>query len=583
MNFIYELSKCREIIPDEYDGSYELVREILNSYKNLEDLSLVDHKDLLLLYSATTIMRKKGYLDQKIKISSLPAEEKMKLSDTIGKIWNKAQNREYIHHKDDDLVEIGMFEALYWTFDRRDPKTGKRLNIVTKPSLVKDFFAMCIDIISMNDDEAIFKRAAEILDERYIGSGFGVGSASQILHCLKPCTFPVLSNKGSAYDKFDIGLENSDKICNYIDNVRKIRNFRDRNFRFKNYRIFDIAPENAVEEKVMSYVSIDTGITFPLNRIIYGPPGTGKTYHTIKYAVEIVENRILDSDENYSEIRRRYDEYALKGRIKFTTFHQSFGYEDFVEGIKPMIVDRYGKETISANSDTHMVYLTKDGVFKKICLLARKNPTLNYVMIIDEINRGNISRIFGELITLIEDTKRGMEAALPYSGEMFSVPPNLYIIGTMNTADRSIAILDTALRRRFDFAEMLPEPDLLTRDCDAVDLREMLTAMNQRIEYYYDREHTIGHAYFMENGVSINSVEKLRKIFKSRIIPLMQEYFFDDYEKIMLILNDEKKHRFIRELDTRYIKDPRRRNLCIGDIDSLEIGDFINIYGGIYG
>ncbi len=583
MNFIYELSKCREIIPDEYDGSYELVREILNSYKNLEDLSLVDHKDLLLLYSATTIMRKKGYLDQKIKISSLPAEEKMKLSDTIGKIWNKAQNREYIHHKDDDLVEIGMFEALYWTFDRRDPKTGKRLNIVTKPSLVKDFFAMCIDIISMNDDEAIFKRAAEILDERYIGSGFGVGSASQILHCLKPCTFPVLSNKGSAYDKFDIGLENSDKICNYIDNVRKIRNFRDRNFRFKNYRIFDIAPENAVEEKVTSYVSIDTGITFPLNRIIYGPPGTGKTYHTIKYAVEIVENRILDSDENYSEIRRRYDEYALKGRIKFTTFHQSFGYEDFVEGIKPMIVDRYGKETISANSDTHMVYLTKDGVFKKICLLARKNPTLNYVMIIDEINRGNISRIFGELITLIEDTKRGMEAALPYSGEMFSVPPNLYIIGTMNTADRSIAILDTALRRRFDFAEMLPEPDLLTRDCDAVDLREMLTAMNQRIEYYYDREHTIGHAYFMENGVSINSVEKLRKIFKSRIIPLMQEYFFDDYEKIMLILNDEKKHRFIRELDTRYIKDPRRRNLCIGDIDSLEIGDFINIYGGIYG
>lgn len=582
MNYIYSLSKCKEIIPDEYDGSYELVREILNSYKNLEDLSVVDHKDLLLLYSATTIMRKKGYLDQKIKICCLPMEEKMKISDTIGRIWNKAENSEYAHHKSDNLVEIGMFEAVYWTFDRRDPKTGKRLNIVTKPSLVNDFFAMCIDIMSMNDDEAIFKRAAEILDERYIGSGFGVGSASQILHCLKPCTFPVLSNKGSAYDKFEIDLNNAGNICNYIDNVRKIKNFRDRNFRFKNYRIFDIAPENAVEEKVTSYFSIDKGISFPLNRIIYGPPGTGKTYHTIKYAVEIVENRISDRDESYSEICRRYDEYALKGRIKFATFHQSFGYEDFVEGIKPMIVDRYGKETISANSETHMVYLTKEGVFKKICLLARKNPTLNYVIIIDEINRGNISRIFGELITLIEDTKRGMEAALPYSGEMFSVPPNLYIIGTMNTADRSLAILDTALRRRFEFAEMLPEPDLLTHDCDGIDLCEMLTAMNQRIEYYYDREHTIGHAYFMENGVSINSVDKLRKIFKSRIIPLMQEYFFDDYEKIMLILNDDKKYRFIRELDTRYIKDSRRKNLCIGDIDSLEIGDFINIYGGIY-
>lgn len=582
MNFIYSLSKCREIIPDEYDGSYELVREILNSYKNLEDLSIVDHKDLLLLYSATTIMRKKGYLDQKIKICCLPMEEKMKISDTIGRIWNKAENSEYAHHKNDNLVEIGMFEAVYWTFDRHDPKTGKRLNIVTKPSLVNDFFAMCIDIMSMNDDEATFKRAAEILDERYIGSGFGVGSASQILHCLKPCTFPILSNKGSAYDKFEIELDNAGNICNYIDNVRKIKNFRDRNFRFKNYRIFDIAPENAVEEKVTSYFSIDTGISFPLNRIIYGPPGTGKTYHTIKYAVEIVENRISDRNESYSEIRRRYDEYALKGRIKFATFHQSFGYEDFVEGIKPMIVDRYGKETISANSETHMVYLTKEGVFKKICLLAKKNPTLNYVMIIDEINRGNISQIFGELITLIEDTKRGMEAALPYSREMFSVPPNLYIIGTMNTADRSLAILDTALRRRFEFAEMLPEPALLSHDCDGIDLCEMLTAINQRIEYYYDREHTIGHAYFMENGVSIDSVDKLKKIFKSRIIPLMQEYFFDDYEKIMLILNDDKKYRFIRVLDMRYVRDSQHRNLCIGDIDSLGIGDFINIYGGIY-
>lgn len=582
MNFMYLLSNCREIIPDEYDGSYELVREILNSYKNLENLSVVDHKDLLLLYSATTIMRKKGYLDQKIKICCLPTEEKMKISDTIGRIWNKAENGEYAHHKNDNLVEIGMFEAVYWTFDRCDPKTGKRLNIVTKPSLVNDFFAMCIDIMSMNDDEAVFKRAAEILDERYIGSGFGVGSASQILHCLKPCTFPILSDKGSAYDKFEIELNNAGNICNYIDNVRKIKNFRDRNFRFKNYRIFDIAPENAVEEKITSYCSIDTGISFPLNSIIYGPPGTGKTYHTIKYAVEIVENRISDRNESYSEIRRRYDEYALKGRIKFATFHQSFGYEDFVEGIKPIIVDRYGKETISANSETHMVYLTKEGVFKKICLLARKNPTLNYVMIIDEINRGNISQIFGELITLIEDTKRGMEAALPYSREMFSVPPNLYIIGTMNTADRSLAILDTALRRRFEFTEMLPEPNLLSHDCDGINLCEMLTAINQRIEYYYDREHTIGHAYFMENGVSINSVDKLRKIFKSRIIPLMQEYFFDDYEKIMLILNDDKKYRFIRILDTRYVRDSRRRNLCIGDIDSLGVGDFINIYGGIY-
>ena len=172
-----------------------------------------------------------------------------------------------------------------------------------------------------------------------------------------------------------------------------------------------------------------------------------------------------------------------------------------------------------------------------------------YVIIIDEINRGNISKIFGELITLIEDTKRkGMDeeasSILPYSRKQFSVPSNLYIIGTMNTADRSIALMDTALRRRFNFVEMMPDVDVLkniaTENLDGLDIVEMLNKINERITFLYDREHTIGHAFFMKLKNNAD-IKILGNIFKTSIIPLLQEYFYEDYHKIQLVLGDNTK------------------------------------------
>ena len=186
------------------------------------------------------------------------------------------------------------------------------------------------------------------------------------------------------------------------------------------------------------------------------------------------------------------------------------------------------------------------GKYNLPIVVKQDNNKKNYVFIIDEINRGNISKIFGELITLIEPTKRlgaseELKALLPYSGQNFGVPDNVYIIGTMNTADRSIAMIDTALRRRFSFVEMQPDSGLL-RDIviDGIDIAEMLDTMNRRIMVLLDREHTIGHSYLLPLNNN-PSIEFLANIFENNIIPLLQEYFYDDYEKIQLVLGDNRK------------------------------------------
>ena len=403
-------------------------------------------------------------------------------------------------------------------------------------------------------------------------------------------------------------------------------------------------------------------MNIPLNQILYGPPGTGKTYNTVLKAMSIVDNTDYKdvSEEQYSTLKNRFDELKQAGQIEFVTFHQSYSYEEFVEGIKPYIPE-WG--TID-NADVK--YIGENGIFKDICKKATKNlyklvnnnemrsvsfnevfnifkekypkgtdfeNLLNisydstdliyhfgkqdqdrkidlskiehlfnsnkqyrtasdfnkeyggnvslkgyhhtfykelmdikdaiedekqisiesneeyvvnpeapkYVFIIDEINRGDVSKIFGELITLIEEDKRignkyQMKITLPYSKEPFGVPNNLYIIGTMNTADRSIALLDTALRRRFDFEEIMPRPKLLNNkviESTNINLQTLLTRINERITNKYDRDHQIGHSYLM----GVNTKEQLERVYKNRILPLLNEYFYNESKTVAEILN----------------------------------------------
>ncbi len=333
--------------------------------------------------------------------------------------------------------------------------------------------------------------------------------------------------------------------------------------------------DNAIAQKIESLLESKKQI------ILYGPPGTGKTWHARNYVIQ--NNNIY----------------------KFITFHPSYSYEEFVEGLKP-----------ENNEDGQITYRVEEGIFKKICRDAfnalmdsagietrwesREDlPELNekdrekikdkvsagsfpkFFLIIDEINRGDISKIFGELITLLEADKRlfadnELTVILPYSKKKFGIPPNLYIIGTMNTADRSIALIDVALRRRFGFVEVPPSYSVLLRELglnkDSIteekaieilegwkenELREdikklairVLYTLNQKIQLIYDRDHQIGHSYFLK--LKDGNIETLRQVWYCEVVPLLQEYFYNDWEKLKYLL----KGGFVEELDLIYLKD----------------------------
>ena len=262
----------------------------------------------------------------------------------------------------------------------------------------------------------------------------------------------------------------------------------------------------------------------PLNRILYGPPGTGKTYQTARHCVEICDEICDRTPDDEKKIRDRYRELVKCKRIEFITFHQSYGYEEFVEGLRP------------APSEDGLRLEATPGVLKRIADRARENRGSPYVLVIDEINRANISKVMGEMITLLEEDKREgakheVAVTLPHSKKQFTLPANLHILGTMNTADRSIALIDTALRRRFDFEEMAPKPELL-KVVEGINRRAVLEAINARLEYLIDRDHLIGHAWLMDAKAEVDH------IMRRKIIPLLEEYFYDDRRKVRAVLGN---------------------------------------------
>lgn len=263
--------------------------------------------------------------------------------------------------------------------------------------------------------------------------------------------------------------------------------------------------------------------------VLYGPPGTGKTFHALQFAVfwlcqsdgAEAASTILADPNAFSNAKA-----SLGPRLKRLSFHPSYSYEDFVEGFRPAQVAGGG-----------LALQLEDGVFKRACADAAADPDHNHLLVIDEINRANVAKVFGELITLIEKDKRGLVVQLAQSKAEFSIPSNLFLLGTMNTADRSIRLLDAAMRRRFAFIELMPDPSALG-ECEVLGLPmdDLLAGLNRKVREHGGREKQVGHAYFMQGGKPLTDETQFAHAFCQEVVPLLQEYFYDDYSLLARVL-----------------------------------------------
>lgn len=283
--------------------------------------------------------------------------------------------------------------------------------------------------------------------------------------------------------------------------------------------------------------------------ILYGPPGTGKTFWARRTGLDLaalsVFGQTFDQLDLKEQARVEGDEHH-PGQFRMCTFHPAYGYEDFIEGYRP-----------EKGQDGALAFGLTAGIFKQICCDAEHDDKLQFYLLIDEINRGDVPRIFGELLTLLERDKRGKAVHLPVSGEQFRVPENVHIIGTMNTADRSIALLDTALRRRFGFVELMPNPALLGDAvvADSIPVGGWLAALNDRIREHIGRDARnlqVGHSYLLKGGRPITDVGEFVRVLADDIIPLLEEYCYEDHAALARILGgalvDQSRQRIRDEL-----------------------------------
>lgn len=283
--------------------------------------------------------------------------------------------------------------------------------------------------------------------------------------------------------------------------------------------------------------------------ILYGPPGTGKTYWAIRTANELAARRCygvpFDDLNAGDKDRIVIGSDAGPAFVRTSSFHPEYGYEDFIEGYRPI-----------ANATGQLAFHLRAGAFRKLCDDAAVNPEVDFFLIIDEINRGDIPRIFGELLTLLERDKRGHPVELAASGAVLRVPTNVHVIGTMNTADRSIALLDIALRRRFGFVELMPDYSIFRDTVVAgLPLGAWLEDLNSRIRDLGGsdaRNRQIGHAFFLDRGAPVSRPEQLSAVLRDDIVPLLEEYCYDDFNQLVELLGaklvDPGAQRVRREL-----------------------------------